>query len=106
MDPDYVLPDVDSSNNRWTPEIAAENAEELKHYCGDYTSAAFPMVINISEQSGELVAKAEGQPALALTNDGGGKFISDEAGLEMQFNSDNSGFELNIGGQVFEFNKK
>ena len=106
VDPDYVLPDVDSSNNRWTPEIAAENAEDLTPYFGDYTSAAFPMVINISEQSGELVAKAEGQPALALTNDGGGKFISDEAGLEMQFNSDNSGFELNIGGQVFEFNKK
>ncbi len=106
VDPDYVLPDVDSSNNRWTPEIAAENAEDLTPYFGDYTSAAFPMVINISEQSGELVAKAEGQPALALTNDCGGKFISDEAGLEMQFNSDNSGFELNIGGQVFEFNKK
>ena len=106
VDPDYVLPDVDSSNNRWTPEIAAENAEDLTPYFGDYTSAAFPMVINISEQSGELVAKAEGQPALALTNDGGGKFISDEAGLEMQFNSDNSGFELNIGGQVFEFSKQ
>ena len=101
VDPDYVLPDVDSSNNRWTAEIAAENAEDLTPYFGDYTSAAFPMVINISEQSGELVAKAEGQPALALTNDGGGKFISNEAGLEMQFNSDNSGFELNIGGQVF-----
>ena len=58
VDPDYVLPDVDSSNNRWTPEIAAENAEDLTPYFGDYTSAAFPMVINISEQSGELVAKA------------------------------------------------
>ena len=106
IDPDYVLPDVDSSNNRWTPEIAAENAEDLTGYFGDYTSAAFPMVITISEKNGELVATAEGQPALPLTNDGGGKFISDEAGLEMQFNSDKTSFELNIGGQVFEFNKK
>ena len=64
------------------------------------------MVINISEKNGELVATAEGQPALQLTNDGSGKFISDEAGLEMQFNSDKTGFELNIGGQVFEFDKK
>lgn len=106
IDPDYVLPDVDSSNNRWTPEIAAENAEDLTGYFGDYSSPAFPMVITISEKNGELVATAEGQPALPLTNDGGGKFISDEAGLEMQFNSDKTSFELNIGGQVFEFNKK
>ena len=106
IDPDYVLPDVNSGNNRWTPEIAAENAEDLSGYFGDYSSAAFPMVINISEKNGELVATAEGQPALPLTNDGSGKFISDEAGLEMQFNSDKTGFELNIGGQVFEFDKK
>ncbi|MDA8531528.1 M1 family metallopeptidase [Flavobacteriaceae bacterium] len=106
IDPDYVLPDVDSSNNRWTPEIAAENAEDLTGYFGDYSSPAFPMVITISEKNGELVATAEGQPALPLTNGGGGKFISDEAGLEMQFNSDKTSFELNIGGQVFEFNKK
>jgi hypothetical protein len=106
IDPDYVFPDVNSSNNRWTPEIGAENAEDLSGYFGDYSSTALPMVINISENNGELVATAEGQPALALTNDGGGKFISDEAGLEMQFNSDKTSFELNIGGQVFEFNKK
>lgn len=106
IDPDYVLPDVNSSNNRWTPEIAAENAEDLSVYFGDYTSPAFPMVITISEKNGELVATAEGQPALPLTNDGDGKFISDEAGLEMQFNSEKTGFKLDIGGQVFEFNKK
>ena len=106
IDPDYVLPDVNSGNNRWTPEIATENAEDLSGYFGDYSSAAFPMIINISEKNGELVVTAEGQPALPLTNDGSGKFISDEAGLEMQFNSDKTGFELNIGGQVFEFNKK
>lgn len=106
IDPDYVLPDVNSNNNRWTPEIAAENAEDLSVYFGDYTSPAFPMVITISEKNGELVATAEGQPALPLTNDGDGKFISDEAGLEMQFNSEKTGFKLDIGGQVFEFNKK
>ena len=106
IDPDYVFPDINSSNNRWTPEIAAENAEDLTGYFGDYSSAAFPMVITISENNGELVATAEGQPALPLSNDGGGKFISEEAGFELQFNSDKTSFELNISGQVFEFNKK
>ncbi len=106
IDPDYVFPDINSSNNRWTPEIAAENAEDLTGYFGDYSSAAFPMVITISENNGELVATAEGQPALPLTNDGGGKFISEEAGFELQFNSDKTSFELNISGQVFEFSKE
>ena len=64
------------------------------------------MVITISENNGELVATAEGQPALPLANDGGGKFISEEAGFELQFNSDKTSFELNISGQVFEFSKE
>ena len=32
--------------------------------------------------------------------------LVEEAGIEMQFNPEKSGFELNIGGQAFEFTKK
>ena len=106
IDPDYVFPDIDSSNNKWTPEIAAENSEDLSPYAGDYTSPAFPMIINIAASDGELTATAEGQPPLTLSGEGNGKFISEEAGIEMQFNPEKSGFELNIGGQAFEFTKK
>jgi hypothetical protein len=106
IDPDYVFPDVDSSNNRWTPEMAAENTEDLGPYTGDYTSPAFPMVISIASKNGELTATAEGQPPLTLSSEGSGKFVSEEAGIEMQFNAEKTGFELNIGGQVFEFSKQ
>lgn len=106
IDPDFVFPDVDSTNNRWTPEIAAENAEDLSPYVGDFSSPAFPMVIKISDNNGELTATAEGQPPLTLSNEGSGKFLAEEAGIEMQFNAEKNGFELNIGGQVFEFTKK
>ena len=106
IDPDYVFPDVDSSNNRWTPEMAAENTEDLSPYTGDYNSPAFPMVISIASKNGELTATAEGQPPLTLSSEGSGKFVSEEAGIEMQFNAEKTGFELNIGGQVFEFSKQ
>ena len=64
------------------------------------------MIINIAASDGELTATAEGQPPLTLSSEGNGKFISEEAGIEMQFNPEKSGFELNIGGQAFEFTKK
>jgi hypothetical protein len=51
------------------------------------------------------VAIAEGQPKLNLSNEGNGKFTFDEAGLEIQFDSEKNEFEMNISGQVFEFEK-
>ena len=105
IDPDYVFPDINSDNNKWTPEIATKNKEDLTIYVGEYKSQAFPMTVNIADENGELVAIAEGQPKLPLSNEGSGKFIFEEAGLEIQFNSEKSGFEMNISGQIFEFKK-
>ena len=105
IDPDYVFPDINSENNEWTPEIASENKEDLTIYVGEYKSQSFPMTVNIADENGELVAIAEGQPKLPLSNEGSGKFIFEEAGLEIQFNSEKSGFEMNISGQIFEFKK-
>ena len=105
VDPNYVLPDINSANNIWTPEIASENAENLEGYIGEYKSASFPMSVSIIEENGDLVAIAEGQPKLNLSNEGNGKFTFDEAGLEIQFDSEKNGFEMNISGQIFEFEK-
>ena len=52
-----------------------------------------------------MVAIVEGQPPIPLTNEGGGKFVFEEADLEIQFNSKKSGFEMKIGGQAFDFTK-
>ena len=105
VDPNFVLPDINSANNIWTPEIASENAENLEGYVGEYKSSSFPMSVSITEENGDLVAIAEGQPKLNLSNEGNGKFTFDEAGLEIQFDSEKNGFEMNISGQIFEFEK-
>lgn len=105
VDPNYVLPDINSANNIWTQEIASENAENLEGYIGEYKSTSFPMSVSITEENGDLVAIAEGQPKLNLSNEGNGKFTFNEAGLEIQFDSEKNGFEMNISGQIFEFEK-
>lgn len=106
IDPDFVLPDVNSSNNTWTPEIGATNAENLSAYVGEYSSSMIPVVIKMVVENNELVAVVDGQPNLYLTNDGDGKFLFEEADLEIQFSEEKSSFEMSVSGQIFEFKRK
>ncbi|MGB2404074.1 MAG: M1 family metallopeptidase, partial [Flavobacteriaceae bacterium] len=87
IDPDYVLPDVNSLNNKWRASDGAETVEILTDYLGVYSAPEFPMKITVSENSGTLVLEAEGQPALPLESEGGGEFSMEEAGLSIQFNA-------------------
>ena len=106
IDPDFVLPDVDSSNNKWKASDGTESVEILTAYLGVYSSAEFPMKITVSEGNGSLVLEAEGQPALPLESEGGGEFSMEEAGLSIQFNSEKTGFTLDLGGQKFDLTKE
>jgi hypothetical protein len=106
IDPDFVLPDVNSSNNKWRASDGAETVEVLTNYLGVYSAPEFPMKITVSENSGTLVLEAEGQPALPLESEGGGEFSMEEAGLSIQFNAEKTGFKLDIGGQVFDLTKE
>jgi len=106
IDPDYVLPDVNSLNNKWRASDGAETVEILTDYLGVYSAPEFPMKITVSENSGTLVLEAEGQPALPLESEGGGEFYMEEAGLSIQFNAEKTGFKLDIGGQVFDLTKE
>jgi len=106
IDPDYVLPDVNSLNNKWRASDGAETVEILTDYFGVYSTPEFPMKITVSENSGTLVLEAEGQPALPLESEGGGEFSMEEAGLSIQFNAEKTGFKLDIGGQVFDLTKE
>ncbi|MDB2493258.1 M1 family metallopeptidase [Flavobacteriaceae bacterium] len=106
IDPDYVLPDVNSLNNKWRASDGAETVEILTDYLGVYSAPEFPMKITVSENSGTLVLEAEGQPALPLESEGGGEFSMEEAGLSIQFNAEKTGFKLDIGGQVFDLTKE
>ena len=106
IDPDYVLPDVNSLNNKWRASDGAETVEILTDYIGVYSTPEFPMKITVSENSGTLVLEAEGQPASPLESEGGGEFSMEEAGLSIQFNAEKTGFKLDIGGQVFDLTKE
>ena len=106
IDPDYVLPDVNSLNNKWRASDGAETVEILTDYLGVYSTPEFPMKITVSENSGTLVLEAEGQPALPLESEGGGEFYMEEAGLSIQFNAEKTGFKLDIGGQFFDLTKE
>ena len=106
IDPDFALPDVDSSNNKWKASDGTGSVEVLTDYLGVYSSPTFPMKITVSENSGTLVLEADGQPALPLESEGGGEFSMEEAGLSIQFNSEKTGFKLDIGGQVFDLTKE
>ena len=106
IDPDYALPDVNSTNNKWKASDGAGSVEILTDYLGVYSTPEFPMKITVSENNGALVLEAEGQPALPLESEGGGEFSMEEAGLSIQFNAEKTGFKLDIGGQVFDLTKE
>ena len=106
IDPDYALPDVNSTNNKWKASDGTGSVEILTDYLGVYSAPEFPMKITVSENNGALVLEAEGQPALPLESEGGGEFSMEEAGLSIQFNAEKTGFKLDIGGQVFDLTKE
>ncbi|MDC1472127.1 M1 family metallopeptidase [Flavobacteriaceae bacterium] len=106
IDPDFALPDVDSSNNKWKASDGAGSVEILSDYFGVYSSPGLPMKITVTEANGALVLEAEGQPALPLESEGGGEFSMEEAGLSIQFNAEKTGFTLDLGGQKFDMTKE
>ena len=53
-DPDYVLPDVNSSNNKWKSADGTASVEILRDYVGDYSSTTFPMPVTIAEVNSVL----------------------------------------------------
>jgi hypothetical protein len=106
LDPDHVFPDVNSSNNFWSADKGElEKDLILDNYFGNFSSTMIPIKINFTEEDGNLVANATGQPKLPLTIAGKDKFTFDQAGLTIQFNESKSEFNLIVNGQTFFFTK-
>jgi hypothetical protein len=106
LDPDHVFPDVNSSNNFWSADKGElEKDLILDNYFGNFSSTMIPIKINFTEEDGNLVANATGQPKLPLTIAGKDKFTFDQAGLTIQFNENKSEFNLIVNGQTFLFTK-
>ena len=105
IDPDYVLPDSNSKNNKWRATDGIGSVEILTGYLGNYSSPAFPMTITVAENNGVLELQLEGQPPTPLDNEGSGEFTMEEQGLKLNFNAEKTGFSLEINGQSIEFTK-
>ena len=106
LDPDHVFPDVNSNNNVWN---AAKSELEkdliLDSYLGKFSSKIIPIEIQFIEETGQLIMNSTGQPKLPLEIAGKDKFGFEQAGLVIQFNADQSEFNLEINGQSFLFTR-
>jgi hypothetical protein len=106
IDPDHVLPDMNSANNTWNSATGIiEKDVVLDGYLGKYSSKVIPITIQIVEENGKLTLVTAGQPNLPLEYKQNGKFSFDQAGLSVQFNSAVTEFTLSISGQSFLFTK-
>jgi hypothetical protein len=106
LDPDHVFPDVNSTNNVWN---AAKSELEkdliLDSYLGKFSSKIIPIEIEFIEETGQLIMNSTGQPKLPLEIAGKDKFGFEQAGLVIQFNANQSEFNLEINGQSFLFTR-
>jgi len=79
--------------------------EELDKYLGEYSSTQIPLKIIITKDKSTLFAQATGQSAFPLEAIDKDKFQFEQAGIEMEFNTDKSEFTLKQGGGSFLFTK-
>ena len=107
LDPENVFPDINQTNNVWeASKNSVEKATDYSAYIGNYTSTKMPIKINLSQNGDGLVLNSTGRPSINIEDKGNGKFTFEQAGLELQFNENKSGFTLNYGGQKFDFVKE
>lgn len=107
IDPDNVYPDNNGENNVWTnAKNGVEKLPDLTAYVGEFSSKQIPVKVKVSQEDGELIISAEGQPTLTLENKGKDKFVYEKNDISLQFNEAKNGFVLKIGAESFEFTKE
>lgn len=107
LDPNNILPDVNSENNVWTnAKNGVEKVILYDAYLGDYSSKQVPFKIHITQEDDDLVVHAEGQGKGPFKDEGNGKFTLKEAGVTIQFNDQKTGFKLMLDSQSFDFSKE
>lgn len=107
LDPDHKFPDINSQDNIWTlAQNGILTTQNLDEFLGTFTSKQIPIKITFTDDDGELIINAEGQPSVALKNDGNGVFSLKEANLIVEFTQDRKGCLLKVGEQSFGFVKE
>lgn len=106
LDPDHDYPDVNSENNIWTlQKDGIAKTKDFSAYTGNYSSALIPLKIELTEDDGNLMLNAAGQPSIPLEDKGNLLFTFDPAELTIQFTDDKQGFVLTVGKQSFGFTR-
>jgi len=80
--------------------------EQLDKYLGNYASTQLPLKIAITKDNTTLVAQATGQAQLALEAVGTDKFVYNQAGIVIQFDTSKNEFTLYQGGKTYLFTKE
>jgi peptidase M1-like protein len=106
IDPENAFPDINDQNNVWTDaKNGVEKTPSLDAYTGTFSSKQIPIKVKATQEDGELIFNAEGQPTITLENVGKDKFIFERMALIAQYNEAKTGFSLKIGQQNFEFTR-
>lgn len=79
--------------------------EDLDIYLGEYSSAQIPLKITITKDQSSLFAQATGQSAFPLEPIDKDKFQFEQAGIEINFNTDSNEFTMKQGGGNYLFTK-
>ena len=102
---DFEIPDFSNE-----PEPVELSESDIQAFTGYYTSDDIPLEVEVFIEEGVLKAKATGQGAFPLSAFEGGVMKFDPAGITMIFNSlidgNYEGFELQQGGQAYQFTQK
>ncbi len=108
LDPDHVFPDVNEVNNVWTAEKGkVEEDVILDGFLGTYTNDKAPVKFVITEKNGALNVEITNYPKFNLTPIGKNKFESKRAGLQLEFNEAQTGFDMILAdGRKIPFKKQ
>jgi hypothetical protein len=85
--------------------VISLKTEELDKYLGEYSSTQIPLKITITKDKSTLFAQATGQSAFPLEAIDKDKFQFEQAGIEIEFNTEKNEFTLKQGGGSFLFSK-
>jgi len=94
----YPLPE-------FTPPLELRS-DELDIYLGIYSSPTFPLKITITKEGTVLIGQATGQSSFPLDAYEQDKFKFDQAGLKIEFKTDDNKMILRQGGGEFELKKE
>ncbi len=62
------------------------NPAQLQQFVGEYSGEGFPLILNIFEKNGQLMAQAEGQPSFPLEAYEPNIFRFERLGVKLEFN--------------------